>query len=226
MKGFNPKELETETLEFVTGLIKKHGLGLRVKDGKIPEDFTVLTRWLLYAHSASLKLKNAEKVSEEIVTLIKKQNKLSIDMLEVKKIIKETDIKIYSLLECIEICEKNSQKIKQSTNLENFELDILKAELHNCESILKNCRGQKELLIEEAPISLLVDSLFVSKTYSPHPKILEYKKYNEDSFLDNKIKKNFPALGNTLENTYSEPSENKKNSLQQPLKIKCCGLMN
>ena len=147
------------------------------------------------------------------------------ELLEVQGIIKEAEITIYNLLECIEKCEKCIKKNKNSQNIERFEIDMMKLEIGNCEKILKKCRGQKELVVEESHASILVDSLFISQSHSPDPKIIEYKKYTEDSFSELNTQRHNPVSGNTLENTFGEISDTKKNCLQKSLKKTCCGLI-
>ena len=184
----------------------------------------MIARWFLNAHFAAIKIFETKEITHQLLQTNKKHNKLYLEKIEIQEVIKEVQSKINCLLECIEICEKNIKKSKSIVKNDDFEIDVLRSELCNCENILKKCRGQKELVIEETPVSILVDSLFVSQCYSPDPRVLEYKKYSEDSFeMPNQRNYN---NGNTLENTLTEPSDNKKNMLQRSLKKKCCGLIN
>lgn len=224
MKSFTPETVSSESFSFVSGIIKKHGLGLRVKDGKIPEEFTSVTKWFLNAYIWVSKTLQFDELSQNLAGLNIKHNKAYLEMKEIKETIKDSDDKIYKLLEAIDICEKNIKRSKNYSNCESFELDSLKAELFNCEGVLKKCRGQKELVIEDTPVSMLIDSLFVSQCYSPDPKVIEFKKYSEDSIVELPTQRNLPVSNNTFENTYSETIETKKQIIKTSKK-KCCGLI-
>jgi hypothetical protein len=223
MRNFDAGKVDQDTACFISGTIKKYGLSLKNKDSKVPEEFALVTKWLLTAEITINYLSTSQSVLKKLVDLNLQLNQAYIEKLALTDQIKEAEKRINGLLEAIELCERTGKDLKHLKNNESFELDIITAELFNCEIIIKKCTGQKEVAFDDSPASIIVDSLFVSQSYSPEPKLIEFKAYTEDSFLELPTQRANPVSSNTLENTYSEIIELKKPEPKP--KKKCCGLI-
>jgi hypothetical protein len=206
--------VDQETFEFVSMIMKKHGLAYRLKDSKVPEDFSSLSSWFFTAFFILELQKTLDSSLEELKTLNSKFNSIYLQHQDLQKnILKITE----ELEQCSEIQEKCQVIKKKLLKKQLKKEEVVASELSICDTMLKNLKNKEKKQKKETFSGTLGDSFLASHCYSPDPKILEYKEYCEDSFIELPTQK-----GNTFENSITDSTDYKKP--KKSAKKRCCGL--
>ena len=214
LKSFDPSQIDDETYNISSNIIKKHGLANKLKDSKVPEDFTTLSSWFQTAFYILELQKSLQNYIDELKLLNSKFNQIYLMNQEIQKNIETVKDELEQCGMIMSKCLLIKEKILEGKKSKE---EVIASELVICEKMLKTLKGGGKERRNETPVSNLADSLFVSYCYSPDPKILEYKQYYEDSFVELPTQK-----GNTVDNTITESTEYRKHKPSS--KKRCCGL--
>lgn len=206
MKVFDPLTVDEETFDFVSGIIKKHGIQGKVKDSKVPEEFSGLLSWFQNAYFLVFCLKNSENIIKELKELNKKHcqvyaqyEALRKKIFEINEDVKEGEVLLKNLSDC-------EQKLKKASKTN---IELISSDLSTYQKKLKRLLTPNKSLEPSSPKD---SEILFSQCYSPDPRILEYKQYYEDSFHELTTQKGENSLLDQ-----NDPKPAKKSS-----KKRCC----